>query len=129
MFGAADKPQIVLRYDPSQAMVLPLVRGLLAQHAMEQVGNGVFSGSTPLLQGLREQVATNPGMPAQRRDELTRMFDSIAQVQAGTTPGASDAPGLSAPFSTREMAAGPKPGSATTATPIRSPAWVCSSCC
>ena len=32
LFGGADKPQIVLNYDPSQSMVLPLVRGLLTQH-------------------------------------------------------------------------------------------------
>ena len=37
LFGGADKPEIVLNYDPSQAMVLPLVRGLLAQHVMENV--------------------------------------------------------------------------------------------
>ena len=37
LFGAGARPEIVLNYDPSQNMVLPMVRGLLAQHVMENV--------------------------------------------------------------------------------------------
>ncbi|HEY8709371.1 MAG TPA: ABC transporter permease [Burkholderiaceae bacterium] len=46
LFGGADKPEIVLTYDPSQSMVLPLVRGLLAQHVMETVGPSMFGAGT-----------------------------------------------------------------------------------
>jgi ABC-2 type transport system permease protein len=45
LFGGTDKPQIVLNYDPSQSMVLPLVRGLLAQHVMENVSRSVLIGA------------------------------------------------------------------------------------
>ena len=53
LFGGADKPEIVLNYDPSQSMVLPLVRGLLAQHVMEHVSQSVMSGASPLLKDMR----------------------------------------------------------------------------
>jgi len=38
----APKPSIVIHYDPSQATALPLVRGLLAQHAAAEVGRAAF---------------------------------------------------------------------------------------
>jgi ABC-2 type transport system permease protein len=34
LMGGGDKPALELRFDPSQSTTLPLVRGLLAQHAM-----------------------------------------------------------------------------------------------
>ena len=45
LFGAPTKPRVVLNYDPSQSMVLPLVRGLLAQHVMENVAQSVFGAT------------------------------------------------------------------------------------
>ena len=114
MFGATDKPVIVLNYDPSQAMVLPLVRGLLAQHVMENVSQSVFSGSSPLLKGMRERVAGNPQMPRDQRDELVTMFDSIARVQnrpgaAAASGAAAGSPSFNVPFTTREVEAGAVP--------------------
>jgi len=44
LMGAAAKPEIVLQYDPSQSMVLPLVRGLLSQHVMQLVAKTAFGG-------------------------------------------------------------------------------------
>src|SRR6476661_5389179 len=38
----AKKPEILVRYDPSQAMALPLVKGLLAEHVMGVVGRAAF---------------------------------------------------------------------------------------
>jgi ABC-2 type transport system permease protein len=119
LFGAAAKPEVALRYDPSQAMVLPMVRGLLAQHVMENVSQQVFSGSGGTLQSLREQVLHDNQLPAQRRDELLQMFDSIARVQSTASAAASAAsagasapsagPGFSVPFATREIEAGASP--------------------
>ena len=112
MFGGADKPVIVLNYDPSQAMVLPLVRGLLAQHVMEHVSQSVFTGAGPMMKTMREQVANNPALPAERRDELTAMFDSVARVQDRAASGAAPAAGggsFNMPFATREVEAGAKP--------------------
>ena len=128
LFGGRGKPEIVLHYDPSQSTVLPLVRGLLAQHVMEVVSQSVFSGSTTLLTDLRGQVAANSALPAERRQELTDMFDSIARVQVrsaapqggasgpaaagASTPGAlspSAGPSFSVPFTTREVESGARP--------------------
>jgi len=118
LFGGKDKPEIVLNYDPSQSMVLPLVRGLLAQHVMQTVSQSAFSGSGSVMKGMREQVLKNPQMPAGQRDELVTMFDTIAKVQERSTPasGAASAasaaaggPTFSVPFTTREVEASSKP--------------------
>ena len=117
LFGGADKPQIVLTYDPSQAMVLPLVRGLLAQHVMENVGQAMLAPASPVLKDLREQVDASPRLPAERRAELGAMFDSIARVQqrAASEPQAASGAaanrpgGFSVPFSTREVEASSRP--------------------
>ena len=110
---------------PSQSMALPLVRGLLAQHVMENVSPSVFSPSSPLRKDMREQVTANAQLPATRRDELVSMFDSISRVQAASgAPGAEPAAsagsagsaavasndgGFSVPFATREVAASSQP--------------------
>ena len=76
------RPEITLHYDPSQAMVLPMVRGLLAQHVMQLVSADTFSGQgAPVMKDMRAQVADNTALPAEQRQELTAMFDSIARVQ------------------------------------------------
>ena len=116
LFGGTAKPEIVLHYDPSQSMVLPLVRGLLAQHVMEHVAQSVFGGATPVMADLRAQALNNPVLPAARRQELAEMFDSIARVTgpgaaaSGSAGGAAHAAaGFSVPFSTRELEASSKP--------------------
>ena len=119
LFGGADKPVIVLHHDPSQSMVLPLVRGLLSQHVMEHVTQSTFSNAAPLMKSMRDQLMTDPQMPAERRTDLATMFDSIARVQAlpatDTASGAASAPGaatpaFSMPFTTRELEAKATPG-------------------
>lgn len=110
LFGASPKPRIDLRYDPSQSMVLPLVRGLLAQHAMQVVTQSVFSGSSTVIADLRGQAAADSTMPAERRRQLLAMFDDIAKVQQvrPTDPAASGSDlgrgrgGLGMPFATNE---------------------------
>ncbi len=115
LFGSRDKPQIVLNYDPSQSMVLPLLRGLLTQHVMQTVSQAAFSGAAPMMKSMREQVLKNPQLPAGQRDELVSMFDSIAKVQerAALALGAASAPAagpsFSVPFSTREVEASSQP--------------------
>jgi ABC-2 type transport system permease protein len=87
LFGGAARPEVELRFDPSQAMALQVVRGLLAQHVMEAVSRSVFSARSPVFTDLREQVLHAPGVSDERRRELSEMFDSIARVQ-----GAASAP-------------------------------------
>jgi ABC-2 type transport system permease protein len=115
LFGGNDKPQIVLNYDPSQSMVLQLVRGLLTQHVMQTVSQSAFSGAGPMMKDMREQVQKNAQMPAEQRNELATMFDSIARVQervASAPAGASApaaGPAFSVPFTTREVEASSQP--------------------
>jgi len=115
LFGGGAKPEVVLRYDPSQAMALQVVRGLLAQHVMQTVMRAVVSGSSPVFADLRERALHDPAVPEDRRHDLTAMFDSIAKVQA---PVSASAPataasaaggGFTMPYATREEEAGARP--------------------
>ena len=56
----AKKPEITVRYDPSQAMALPLVKGLMTEHVMSAVSKAAFegAGSTKLLTDARKDVTT-----------------------------------------------------------------------
>jgi ABC-2 type transport system permease protein len=114
LFGGATKPEVRVLYDPSQAMVLPMVKGLLAQHVVQPVSQSAFNSQSPVVRDLRAQMAQASDLPDDRRQMLTSMFDSIARVQAlpAAAPAASgaasapeSAPGLGIPFSTRDEAA------------------------
>jgi ABC-2 type transport system permease protein len=113
LFGAATKPEVGVFYDPSQAMVLPMIKGLLAQHVVQPVSQSAFSGSSPVLRDLRAQMQQAGNSPEERRLALVSMFDSIARVQALPAPAsasaaegaANPAGGLGIPFSTRDEAA------------------------
>jgi len=111
LFGA-PRPELALLVDPSQALVAPLVRGLLTQQVMQLVAQAAFSADGPTLAQARASAEAASGLPDGRRAELLAMFDSIARVQAApaSTPGgaASAAGGgftLSAPFTLAESAA------------------------
>lgn len=108
LFGGGKKPELRLDYDPSQAMALPLVRGLLSQHVMAQLTQDVFSANSPLLKEMRAQLGASDGLSEGRRRDLIAMFDSIAKVQGPAADGASApaAGGLSQPFTTAELEAG-----------------------
>ena len=126
LFGGRGKPEVALHYNPSQAMVLPMVRGLLAQHVMQPVSQAAFSSQGPVVQDLRAQVQASGGLANERRSALLAMFDSIARVQqppanaasasasasasANVNANANAAPGLGIPFTTREVAAGSQMG-------------------
>ncbi len=113
LFGAGPKPEVLLTVDPSQGMVLPMVRGLLAQHVMQAVGRASFSADAPALADARRSVEASGTLPADERGELLAMFDSIAKVQrrgaAASAPASANAGanagGLSVPFTTREVQA------------------------
>ena len=112
LFGAGAKPEVVLRYDPSQAMALQVVRGLLAQHVMQNVMRSVVSGASPMFGDLREQALHQPGLPEDRRRDLGAMFDSIAKVQgpaAAASTSTSVNAGFTIPYATRDEQAGARP--------------------
>ncbi|MEO3693691.1 ABC transporter permease [Roseateles paludis] len=111
LFGAGRKPEIQLHYDPSQAMTLSIVRGLLAQSLMQEVSRSSFSGQSTAMRDMAAQARASTGMQPERRDELVRMFESIDRVQqsqaadAASSPAASTGGGLSVPYTTREIEA------------------------
>ncbi|MBL8301816.1 MAG: ABC-2 transporter permease [Ideonella sp.] len=122
MFGAAAKPVVRLAYDPSQETVLPIVRGLLAQHVSQQVSSAAFGGGSKGASALRDRTLAGPDLAPDMRQELSAMFDSIERVQkrqvaaagaASAASGAASAPiaaaGPSLPFVTDEVAAAPRP--------------------
>jgi ABC-2 type transport system permease protein len=89
MFGGGDKPVIELHYDPSQSVVLAMVRGLLAQHVMDSVSQAVFSGNSlgggsDWMRDLRRDAESSTGMQADAQRDLLAMFDSIDRFQRRT---------------------------------------------
>jgi len=111
LFGAGVKPQITVHFDPSQSMVMAMVKGMLAQHAMRAVTETAFSaeGATKVFGDFRAQVATSGDIGEARKRDLLTMFDSIERVQsrddapAGTAGTAGGKPTFDLPFSTREL--------------------------
>lgn len=108
-FSPGEKPVIELHYDPSQAMVLPMLRGVLTQHIMQVVSADVFGGAGGLkaVRGMRETLVKDPSVPADARDDLVGLFDALERVQARSATSSAPsgtAPGLGQPFSTRETA-------------------------
>ncbi|HZV91627.1 MAG TPA: ABC transporter permease, partial [Caldimonas sp.] len=92
------RPVIEVDYDPSQAVVLATVRGLLAQHVMDAVSRDVFNSTGPVgasdgLAGMRRQLDASSGPPDDARRHLATMFESIERVQAdrATDPATSAA--------------------------------------
>jgi ABC-2 type transport system permease protein len=135
LFGARAKPVITVRYDPSQAMVLAVVRGLLTQHLMQAVSQTVFSGQvsgpggTTPVQDWRRSVQTDSQLPADQRHDLLGLFDSIERLQRHAEPAsapisapaaasatapataasAGAQPGINLPFETQEIEASSQP--------------------
>jgi ABC-2 type transport system permease protein len=74
LMGAAAKPQVAVLYDPSQSMVLPLVRGLLAQHAVQAVAAGMGGPAMSLPFATTEEAAVS---------EVGTKYNSYAHSFAG----------------------------------------------
>jgi ABC-2 type transport system permease protein len=112
MFGGGPKPVIDLHYDPSQSVVLAMVRGLLAQHVMDSVSQAVFggrnlSGSSDWMRDMRREAETSTGLQADARRDLLTMFDSIDRVQRRTGAfGAAPASAASGAQGSASAAAG-----------------------
>src|SRR5258706_10969228 len=90
------RPEIVVHYDPSQAMALPLVKGLLAEHVMKGVSRAAFDPETgkKLVEDLRGQRGASA--------DLASLFDSIERLQArGAAAGSASkaaGQGVTMPF-------------------------------
>ena len=104
LFGAGDKPQVALLYDPSQQAVLSMVKGMLTQQVMQVVSGEMFNGpagqdfttkSLAALEGKRDADST----------ALRDMLGSVNKFQQrpqGAGEGGVGKGGMSTPFSTSE---------------------------
>ncbi len=103
------RPQIDLHYDPSQAMTLALIKGLLTQHVIEAVTAASFSGDSQVLDRQRDRVVNSANLDPKLRQDLLAMFDSVGTLQRQNPDRAdgSSAPqrGLVMPFETRDIEA------------------------
>jgi len=102
-----EKPQIAIHYDPSQSMVLAVVKGLLTQYVMQVVSADVFSGNGESIARQRDRVATAKNLDPKLRDTLMSLFKSVddvrgqsAEPQNGSGPAQR---GLRMPFGTRDL--------------------------
>lgn len=107
MFRPGSKPQIAIHFDPSQQMVMPMVRGMLAQHVMKAVSQSTFSADSSAMANMRGEVGASKDIAEDEKRELVTMFDSVERVQkraaANKAPGKAaqaGAPGFDMPFST-----------------------------
>lgn len=107
MFRPGAKPEIAIHYDPSQSMVMPMVRGMLTQHVMKAVSQSAFSNNSTVMTGFRGEVSASKSIPDDEKRDLVGMFDSIERVQkrsagpAGTSTGESKLSGFDMPFTTQ----------------------------
>jgi len=85
------KPTAELLYDPSEKMALAMLRGMLAQHAMQVVMTNSFSGDAggKRLEESIQALETAPGIDPAQRGALAKLFASVREVQQTTPPEAA----------------------------------------
>ncbi len=103
------KPEILVRYDPSQATALALVKGLLTEHVMSVVGRAAFDTTrgTNMISGARADVLKSATVSTDDRRDLLALFDSIDRLNSrppkATAAGeTARVGGFTMPFTTRE---------------------------
>ena len=109
-FRSARKPEIGVLYDPSHAMEMSMVQGILAGHIMEAVSKEMFSGASGR-QVVQESLAQldQGDMPPEQKTRLRNFLRGIEAWNAGQASGAGagqDAPreGLALPYQMRSEA-------------------------
>jgi ABC-2 type transport system permease protein len=123
LFSGRDKPQLPLYYDPSQATMLAMVKGILTQHVMQ-----VTSASAMGAQGgktTEKYLAELPDAASRNAEQaqlgdflssLKKFQDQRAATTTTTTPAAGKpeaeqgSSGMSIPYTTRDegLSSGPK---------------------
>lgn len=103
LFRAEGKPEVGLLYDPSHTSELALIRGLLTQHAMQEVTRRAFSR-----EGLAAQIATLDAAPidATRKAAIKQLLQDAMSIDGSSSEsgGGTSVPGMSLPYQVREEA-------------------------
>jgi ABC-2 type transport system permease protein len=96
----------MVHYDPSQAIALQLVKGLLTEHVMKEVSAAALGGEgSPVIADLRRDIGASKTIDEAERRDLLALFDSVERVQArprtsGSGGAAKGGGGLTMPFTT-----------------------------
>ena len=85
-FRGTGKPQLDFLYDPSRAMELAMVRGVMTQHVMEAVSKEMFSGqgSQTVIDDTLRQL-DSPSSTAMPEDEKRSLRDMLTSIQRFNT--------------------------------------------
>jgi ABC-2 type transport system permease protein len=121
-FGNGEKPPLTVLYDPSHAVEVAMVRGILTQHVMEAVSKEMFGGEQgrAVVEQTLPQIEAS-AMPAEQKRALVDMLTSVQNFyrqpgDAGQAPrpGSGQAPrpgsgqaatlGITIPYTVREEA-------------------------
>ncbi|MGI9024034.1 MAG: ABC transporter permease [Burkholderiaceae bacterium] len=124
LFGASEKPVIEIRYDPSQAIVLQVVQGFFAQHAMESVTRTAFSfdndaASIKMLADARHSVSDSASMSDASKRNMLALFDSVDRVRStngernagAPASNASSSASFQVPYTVKQIEASSRPES------------------
>src|SRR5262249_7916144 len=108
-FGTAKKPEIGLLYDPSHAMELGMISGILNGAVMQVVSKEMFGGQTGR-ETVKQQLAhieSSERIPPESKKILRDLLTNVDQLnrQKASDQGSSGSTGgLSMPYETREEA-------------------------
>ncbi len=115
LFSARAKPVIGIEYDPSQAITLQVVQGLLAQHVISGVTQSAFSPGPPgvsITADARNDVTRSTSLPAGTKTDMLAMFDAIEKVRIAGPPAGAAPPdagsqqvGFQVPYTVRQTEA------------------------
>ena len=103
---SGNKPSVMVYYDPSQAMTLAVVRGLLAQHVMESVSQAAFGGTLggKLIDDARADVNQSQRLSDGEKRDLLSLFDSAQHLQQrAAESSATPSVRLEIPFEAKEQ--------------------------
>jgi ABC-2 type transport system permease protein len=116
LFGGRAKPEIEIRYDPSQAIELQVVEGLLTEHVMQAVMQSLVAGDADnaVTRTARADVEHSTALSDRSRHDLLGLLDSVDRLRGDAADGTATnesstpaAPGFAfeLPYRTREVAA------------------------
>ncbi len=110
-FAGAKKPGISILYDPSHAMELAMVQGILSGAVMQAVSKEMFSGQSgrEMTKESLAQIEKDSQMPPAEKKALRDLLGSVEkwnEQQANEPASAQGGPagGLTIPFETHEEA-------------------------
>ena len=114
LFAPGDRPKITLIEDPSKAMEVSLVQGLMTQHIMQAVAAQAFSPTTlsaDTIASWRKGLAdSGSGVSPDEQSALGGFFDSLERLRVDQQKGATATPAGSTTAATSATGTTPATG-------------------